>query len=149
MAEERIRKKIRLKFRFDYRGTVRPGRFLFWGGKSTERIAEETREQQIALLCNVPMQGVTIEEVDLSHDIYRIYDEELGTEVAFAPAEVVVDLDSLEEAIGFIMREEFRKVEVLEPGEFDLTRYQLERLLFKFNSELRSYLYSLQNSRRR
>jgi len=78
MGEEKAGSKIRLKIRFDYRGTVRPGRFLFWGGKSTERVAEETREQQVALLRNVPLQGVTIEEVDLSHDIYRIYDEELA-----------------------------------------------------------------------
>ncbi|HHW92348.1 MAG TPA: hypothetical protein GX735_06625 [Firmicutes bacterium] len=149
MGEEKLRNKIRLKFRFDYRGTVKPGRFLFWSGKNTERIAEETREQQIALLRNVPLQGVTIEDVDLSHDIYRVYDEELGTEVAFAPAEVVVNIDSLEEAVRFIMREEFRKVEVMEPEEFDLSRYQLERLLFKLNTELRSFIYSLQNPRRR
>ncbi|MGI6574460.1 MAG: hypothetical protein ACOX3A_01080 [bacterium] len=143
MGEVIGQKHVRAKLRFDYRGVIKPSRFLF-GAKNTERVAEETREQQIALLRNVPLQGLQIEDTNTSFEIYHIYDEELGTEIAFAPAEVIVRADSLEEILRFIMKEEFRKIEVLEPDEFNLSRYELERLLFKVNSETRNFIQYLQ-----
>ena len=51
-GEEKIREGIRLSVRFDYRGE-KTGKFLF-GGKNTDKLAEETREKKAALLRNVP-----------------------------------------------------------------------------------------------
>ena len=134
---------IKLKVRCDYRGSIKPSRFPF-SSKNTERAAEEAREQQITLLRNVPMQGLQVEDVDLSFPIYHLFDDQLGLEVAFAPAEIIVKADSLEEVLPFIIREEFRKVDVLEPEGFSLSGYQLERLLFRLNSQVRSLIHTLQ-----
>jgi hypothetical protein len=42
------------------------------------------------------------------------------------------------------MREEFRKVEVLEPQQILLTKHDIERFLFKMNEELRIFQTSIE-----
>ncbi|MFZ5899191.1 MAG: hypothetical protein ACOYU7_08520 [Bacillota bacterium] len=128
---------IRVKIRLDFKGVSRPGRF-FLGSKSTEKVAEEIREQQIALFRNVPLQGVVIEDINLGGEIYTVYDDAAGTEVAFAPVELVVAVESLEDIIRFAAREEFRRIEVLEPGRLILSKFEIERLLFRINEEIKS-----------
>jgi len=123
--------RIKFKVRFDYKGKPRPARFFF-GGKRTEIVAQEFREQQVALWRNVPLQGIKVENMDLG-EIYSVYDEELEDEVAFAPLELIVLADSLEDLLRFVLREEFRRIEIMEPHNLILTNKEIERLLFKMN----------------
>lgn len=129
--EQRPNSRLRFKVRFDYKGKPRPARFFF-GGKRTEIVAQEFREQQVALWRNVPLQGINVENMDLG-EIYSVYDEELEEEVAFAPLELVVWADSLEDLLRFVIREEFRRIEILEPSNLILSSKEIERLLFKMN----------------
>lgn len=129
--EQRITARLKFKVRFDYKGKPRPARFFF-GGKRTEDVAHEFREQQVALWRNVPLQGISIENMDLG-EIYSVYDEEMDEEIAFAPLELLVWADSLEDLLRFVVREEFRRIEILEPGNIVLNSKETERLLFKMN----------------
>lgn len=97
------------------------------------------REQKVALLRNVPMQGIHIEDIDMSGDIYTVYDDFTGSAVGYAPVVITVSCDTLDDAMRFVMKEEFRKVEVLEPEEITLNKIEIERLLFHVNEELKAY----------
>lgn len=130
--------EVKVKIRLDFRGQARPGRFLL-GGKPVDKVAEEIREQQVALFRNVPLQGVNIEDIDMSTDIYTVYDDVSNSEVAYAPVTLTVTAENIVDLLRFITREEFRKIEVLEPGHQYLTRYELERLLFRIHEEFRNY----------
>jgi hypothetical protein len=130
--------KIRFKVRFDYKGKPKPARFFF-GGKKTENVAHDYREQQVALWRNVPLQGIKVENMDLG-EVYFVYDGEIDEEIAFAPLELEVTADSLEDLLRFIVREEFRRIEILEPTSIFLNSKEVERLLFKFNEHLQNRL---------
>ncbi len=143
IGDELINKSLRLRIRLDYKGVNRPGRFFF-GGKATDEVAEEIREQQVGLMRNIPMQGINIEEVDMSADVYTIYDEEHSAQVAFAPVIFTLQAESLEDLVKFIVREEFRKVEIEEPDNLSLTKVDLERLLFKLSEEVKNYRVMLE-----
>src|SRR5690554_3110638 len=95
--------RIKFRVRFDYRGKPKPARFFF-GGRKTEDVAQEIREHQVTLWRNLPLQGIYVEGIDLG-EIYNLYDEELDDEVAFAPLELIVYADTLEDLLRFIMRE--------------------------------------------
>ncbi|HAG11002.1 MAG TPA: hypothetical protein DCK76_06385 [Desulfotomaculum sp.] len=129
---------IKAKVRLDIKGVARPGRFLF-GGKTMDKAAEEAREQQVTLLRNVPIQGIHIDDIDLGIEIYTIYEESSGFEVAYAPVILQLTVDSLEDLIRFTMREDFRKVEISSPNALSLHRNDLERLLFAIAEEVRDY----------
>lgn len=129
---------VRVRIRLDYKGLQKPGKFFF-GGKDTEEVAEETREQQVNMLRNVPLQGITIEEVDMSGDVYTVFDELVNAQVAYAPVILTVKADSLEDVVRFIARDEFRKVEVLEPESIDMNKTDIERILFRVSEEYRGY----------
>ncbi|RJX23671.1 MAG: hypothetical protein C4554_10380 [Dethiobacter sp.] len=129
--EQLINTRLRFKVRFDYKGKPRPARFFF-GGRRTESVAQEFREQQVALWRNVPLQGIYVENMDLG-EIYSVYDDEMDEEIAFAPLELMVSADSLDDLLRFIVREEFRRIEILEPGSIILNGKEIERLLFKIN----------------
>ena len=100
--------------------------------RKTEDVAQEIREQQVALWRNIPMQGSYIENIDLC-EIYSVYDEEMDEEIAYAPLELIVSAESLEDLLRFIMKEEFRRVEILEPASIVLNNKEMERVLFKMN----------------
>ncbi|NLB17602.1 MAG: M55 family metallopeptidase, partial [Syntrophomonadaceae bacterium] len=119
--EEEMGKNLRLKVRFDYQGIAKNNRFPF-RTPSPEQVAEEIREQKVAMLRNVPLQGIEIEEITMSGDVYTVYDEVRAQSVAYAPVAVEFKADSIEDAIQFIMREEFRKVEIIEPDHLNLTK---------------------------
>lgn len=138
VGDEMINSIIRVKIRLDYKGLQKPGKFFF-GGKTTEEVAEEARDQQVAMLRNVPLQGIAIEEVDMSRDVYIVFDEIINAQVAYAPVVLTVTADSLEDVVRFIAREEFRKIEILEPENIMLTQTDIERVLFRVSEELRSY----------
>ncbi|AVX20384.1 MULTISPECIES: hypothetical protein [Carboxydocella] len=125
---------VRARIRLDFKGT---GKKALFGGKSPEKMAEEIRDQQAALLRNVPWQGVIVEEIDMGLDIYTVTDEVDGREMAFAPLIITVRCDTLEEILPFIVRDEFRKIEILAPADFVMDRLEIERLLFRLFTELK------------
>jgi hypothetical protein len=140
--DEIINRDLQVKLRLDYKGEAQ-SRFFF-GGKTSERAAEEIREQRVALLRNVPFQGITINDLDATLETYTVHDEVTGEEIAYAPVNLELMADSIEDILRFVVRDEFRKVEVLEPEEIILTKQDLERLLFKVNEEMRAYRSSLE-----
>ena len=146
LKEQRVYSRLKFRVRFDYKGKPRPARFFF-GGKRTENVAQELRDQQVALWKNVPLQGINIENMDLG-EVYSVYDEEMDEEIAFAPLELIVSADSLEDLLRFVFREEFRRIEILEPGNLILSGKEIERLLFKMNELFHNrLLLSLRESR--
>lgn len=129
---------VRVKIRLDFRGVGKPGK-LFFGGVQSDKIAEEVREQQVAVFRNVPIQGIKIEDIDMGTEVYTVYDELANTEVAYAPVVMVISADSLEDVIRFIARDDFRKIEILDPPNVTLSRYDFERFLFRVAEEIKNY----------
>ena len=130
--------KVRVRIRFDYRGTPRPARFFF-GGKGTKEVAEERREQQATMWRNVPLQGIQVEDIAYL-DLYTVYESVDETEIAYAPLELLISLDSLEDSLQFISRNEFKRLQVIEPDRVSLTSRELERILYKFSETLQHKL---------
>jgi hypothetical protein len=129
---------IRLKVRFDYVAEGKSSR-RFFAGKSSDEQAEELRQHKIALIRNVPVQGVNIEEIDMSMEVYTLFDEFTNRFASCAPVSITFSVESLEDAIKFIMKDEFRTIEVLEPNEINLSRLETERLLSRINEGLQNY----------
>lgn len=142
IGNELLTEHIRVRIRVDYRGESRSGRFFF-GGKSKEQMAETMREQQVALLRNVPLQGIFIEDVDLSIDVYAVSepDGRYTHEVAYAPIILTLRIENLDDVLPFLIKPEFRKIEFLSPENISLHRLDMERLLFRlsqtFQQEIR------------
>lgn len=134
---------IKARIRLDFRGDGKPGKFLF-GGKNVEEAAEESREQKVALLRNVPVQGIQIEDIDMSAEVYVVQDELSGNPVAYAPVQITVSADSVEDLSRFIVNGEFRKIEILEPEQMYYNRLDLERFLFKISQEIKLYCNQLE-----
>ena len=134
IGEEVLTEHLRVRMRLDYRGEQRNGRFFF-GGKTKEQVAELVREQEVAMLRNVPLQGLILEDVDLSLEVYRVI-ETIGRrprEVAYAPILLTLRLESIEELLPLLLRPEFRKIEFLSPDNVNIHRLDLERLLYRFS----------------
>lgn len=148
LGDDVIQSKIRFKVRFDFKGGYKPGRFLF-GGKPIEQVAEESRAEQISLLRNIPVQGVSFIDYDISLEPYSVYDDDIGEKVAYAPAEITMHADSIEDIVRFIMRAEFRKLEILEPSQILISSNDLERILFKMNEEHQNQLALLSRNLKR
>lgn len=140
--DEIINKPLHLKIRLDYKGESQ-NRFFF-GGKTGEKVAEEIREQKVALMRNIPFQGITINDIDMNVETYSVHDEVSGEEVAYAPVNIELMADDIEDIIRFIVKEEFRKIDIIEPQEIILSKQDLERLIFKINEEMRVYRNSLE-----
>lgn len=134
---------VLLKVRLDFKGTGKPGRFLF-GGKPTDRAAEEAREQQVAVFRNVPIQGIQIVDIDASAEVYTVYDDLTNSDTAYAPLVLTVKADSLENTIRFIARDDFRKIEILDPAYVTLNHSDIERLLFKVYEEMKEFRHRLE-----
>lgn len=129
---------IRMRVRFDYTAEGKTNR-RFFAAKGGDEQAEELRQHKIALIRNVPIQGINIEEIDMSMEIYTIFDDVTNRLCTCAPVSITFSADSLEEAIKFIMKDEFRTIEILEPHELNLSRIEMERLLSKVNEGLQNY----------
>ncbi|OPY58910.1 MAG: hypothetical protein A4E55_00516 [Pelotomaculum sp. PtaU1.Bin035] len=132
------RNGILAKVRLDFRGAGKPGRFLF-GGKSTDKAAEEAREQQVAVFRNVPIQGIQIIDIDVSTEVYTVYDDIANAEIAYAPLVLTVKADGLENIIQFVAREDFRKIEILDPASISQSHSEIERLFFKIHEEMKEF----------
>lgn len=133
---------LRLRVRFDYIGRA-SGKKLF-GNKSSEQLAEQTRQHKVSQIRNVPVQGIHIEDIDMSQEVYSVMEEITGKEICYAPVIIVFSADSLEDVLRFSMKEEFRTVEILEPDELSLNKLELERLLLRVNEQLINYRYYLE-----
>lgn len=131
-------KEIRVKVRLDFKGTAKPGRFIF-GGKPIEKVADETREQNMAMFRNVPMQGVRIVNIDMGLEVYTVYDDVNNIEIAYAPVILEILADSLEDLLKFVARDDFRKIEVMSPNTLEMQRYDVERMLFRVSEEIKSF----------
>lgn len=129
---------LKIRLRLDFPGYGKNGRSLF-GGKNLEQNAEENRQHKVSLLRNVPIQGIRIEDIEMSQEVYCVVDDLSGKTSAYAPVIITFFADGIEDAIKFCMKEEFRTVEVLEPDTVEFTRYELERLLFRISEESAEY----------
>ena len=86
------------------------------------------------------MQGVLVENIELG-EIYSVFDEALEDEVAYAPLELDVVADSLENLVRFAVREEFRRVQIREPERMVMSRQDMERIFFQVNEQVRTQSY--------
>jgi hypothetical protein len=132
------RNGILARVRLDFKGDGKPGRLLF-GGKPSDKAAEEAREQQVAIFKNIPLHGVQIMDIDLGTEVYTVTDDFTGANTAYAPLVLTIRADSLESILRFITREDFRKVEILDPAFVTLSHYEIERMLFKVYEETKDY----------
>ncbi|MFZ5647743.1 MAG: hypothetical protein ACOY30_09025 [Bacillota bacterium] len=138
MKETLSDRTIRAKIRIDFRGNAKPGRFFF-GGKSVEKMAEEAREQNVAVLRNIPIQGITILDIDIGTEVYTYYDEISNTETAYAPVILDVAADSVEDLMKLLAREDFRKIDIISPPVINMERFEVERLLFRVAEEIKNF----------
>lgn len=143
--DETVSGKMRFRIRMDFRAEEKSGRFFF-GGKTSEAMAETIREQQMGLLKNVPLQGLTFEDFDASMDIYLVNegDHRRKQEVAFAPLLVTLKADNIEDVFPLLLRTEFKKIEVLGPDNINLERADLERLLYSIFKSFRQEIKNLE-----
>ena len=132
--EEMVTEKFRVRIRLDFRAEEKSGRFLF-GGKTNEAMAEAVREQQMNLLKNVPLQGITLQDFDNSMKVYLVADEinRRSRESADAPLIITLKADNIEDILPFLLKPEFRKIEILGPENTNLTKQEMERLLFSIS----------------
>ena len=131
-------KAIRARVRIDFKGNAKPAKFFF-GGKTVEKMAEEARDQNVAMFRNIPIQGITIQDIDIGTEVYTYFDDINNTESAFAPVILEVTAGSIEDLLKLIARDDFRKVELLSPSELTLEKIELERLLFKVAEEIKGF----------
>lgn len=134
IGDELLTEYIRVRLRLDFRGEKRNGQFFF-GGKTKEQVAELVRERQVAMLRNVPLQGVVLEEVDLTLEVYTT-DEITGRrmqDIAYAPVLLTLRLENIEDLLPLLLKPEFRKIEVLSPDSITVYRMDLERTLYRLS----------------
>jgi hypothetical protein len=134
IGNEVLTEHIRVKLRLDFKGEGKSGRFFF-GGKSREEIAELAREQHVALLRNVPLQGIFLEDIDLSLDLYTVSESDgrKKREVAYAPVVLTLRIENLDDLLPLILKAEFRKIEILTPETLSVHRLDAERLFFRLS----------------
>ncbi len=127
---------VKAKIRLDFKAED-GGRKFFWKRRNLQEAAKILRSRQVSLLRNLPFQGLNVEELNEDGEVYSIPDIVNHGEVAYAPLELTVDADSIEDLMQFTLREEFRKIKILEPDELFLSNGEVERLLFRVNEEYR------------
>lgn len=145
IGDEVLTEHIRVRIRLDYRGEARSGRFFF-GGKSKEEMAEVMREEQVSLLRNVPLQGVMLEDVDLSLDIYTVT-EDNGRKLqqsALAPIVLTLRAENMEDLLPLLLKSEFRKIEFLSPENVNIHRLDLERILYRLSQSFQQEIKAIE-----
>lgn len=123
--------KLIFRVRLDFRAEEKSGRFFF-GGKTSEAMAEDVRNEQMTLLKNVPLQGITFDSFDDKMDIYRVLegDNKKKQEVAYAPLVVTFKTDGIEHVFPLLHNPAFKKIEIISPENMSINKLELERLLF-------------------
>lgn len=145
IGDQVLAEHIRVRVRLDYKGKAKSGRFFF-GSKTKEEMAESVREQQVALLRNVPLQGIIIEDIDLSLDLYTV-DENEGRrthEVAYAPIILTLRLENIDDLIPMLVKPEFKKIEFLSPESINIHRLEMERVLYRLSISFQQELKALE-----
>ena len=130
--------RLKFKMRLDFVAESKSGR-LFFGNRGSVEQAEELREQKVSLLRNIPVQGIIIEHIDMDHEIYTIIDEYSNKVSYYAPVSILFSADSLENAVRFTMKEEFRTVEMVDPDQIILSQMETVRLIQNVNEELLNF----------
>lgn len=138
---DKQRPAIRARLRLDYGVEGRRGWF---GNRHPQREVEEIREEKMALLRNLPLQGLEIEEVDGSAETYTVTNEVTGRQVVYAPVMLNVRAERLEDLLHLAMLEEVRKIEIAEPEEITLRMEEMQHLLFRAAQESRAALRALE-----
>lgn len=129
---------MKMRVRFDFISRPKSGK-LFGASRNIEQAAEQIRQHKVSLVRNVPIQGIHIEDIDMSLEVYSIIDDISGKPVSYAPVVVTFFADTIEDATKFIITEEFRTIEVLQPEEMSLTRFDIERLFYQMGKEFGDY----------
>lgn len=133
-----LKTPVRAKLRFDYRGEPKNRRFIF-GSEDPAQAAEKVRERQVEILRNMPFQGLELESIEDGNEIYRLTSDvpNEGAAVAYAPIELTVTADSIEDLAQLTMKKEFRCIKILEPEQIELTQYDVERMLYRLSEQNR------------
>jgi hypothetical protein len=134
-GEEFVVAPIRAQVRFDFSHEGRSRGVFF--RRRPEECASEERERQVAILKNVPYQGIVLENIDAGREIYTLVSPNGNGETAYAPVEMTVLADSIEDLIAFTLREEMRRIKIIEPEEMVFSSYDVERALFRMTEEYR------------
>jgi hypothetical protein len=129
---------LRAKIRFDYKAELGTAHRFFWQRCDLRQLAKDIRSKKVSILRNLPFQGLIVETLNLEHEVYVVQEEDDHQEVAYAPVEMVVEADSIADLMPLTLREEFRKIKILEPEELSLSNVDVERFLFRVNEEFRS-----------
>jgi len=129
--------RLKFKVRFDYIAEAKSGKFF--GSKNTGEQAEEVRQHKVALIRNIPVQGISVDDIDMSQEIYTIIDEFTGKAAYYAPVLIFFTADSLEDTVKFAMKEEFRTIEMIEPEEINLSQMETVKLIQKACEELMNF----------
>jgi hypothetical protein len=129
---------LKAKIRFDYKAELGTTHRFFWQHRDLKQLAKDIRAKNVTLLRNLPFQGLIVEDLNLEQEVYLVPEDGNQQEVAYAPVEMVVQADSIADLMPLTLREEFRKIKVLEPAELSLSNVDVERFLFRVNEEFRS-----------
>jgi hypothetical protein len=131
---------IKAKIRLDFKAESGGGKF-FWKRHNLQEIAKTLRSRHVTLLRNLPFQGLNVEELNEDREVYLIPDVANHRGIAYAPLELTVEADSIEDLMQFTLKEEFRKIKIIEPNEVYLSNGEVERLLVKVNQEYREEIF--------
>ncbi len=129
---------LKFRMRLDFVAESKSSK-LFFGNRGSIEQAEELRQQKVTLLRNIPVQGINIEDIDMGHEIYTIVDEYSNKVTYYAPVYLLFTADSLENAVRFTMKEEFRTIEIVHPEELKLSASETVRLIQHVNEELLNF----------
>ncbi len=145
IGNEVLTEHIRVRIRLDYRGEGKSSRFIF-GGKKGEELVEQIREQEVAMLRNVPLQGIFLEDIDLSMEIYTVNESDgrRKREVVYAPVLITLRLENIDDLLPLVTKPEFRKIEFLSPESLSIHRLDIERLFFRVNKTLQEEIKKME-----
>ena len=145
IGDEILTEHVRVKIRMDFRGETGQSRFIF-GGKSKEQVADSLREQHVAQLRNVPLQGIWIEEIDMSGEVYLVMetDGRKAREVAYAPIVMSLRVENIDDLLPLLLKSEFRKIEFLSPENVNIHRLDLERFLFRISQSFQQEVKAIE-----
>lgn len=132
--------KIKCKLRFDVVASTHTPK-LFFGSNDSTALAKQNRLKEINIIKNLPMQGIMYERIFADGEIYTL--EEENDKLAYAPIEVTLYADFLEDLVPLILRDSFRRIEIIEPMELSLDKFQGERLLVRMVKEFNQKLQQL------
>lgn len=132
--------KVKCRLRFDVQGAVQSPK-LFFKSTDSQALAKENRLKEVNILKNMPPQGIVYEKISSDGEIYIL--EEDNIQMAYAPIEVILKADFLEDLLPLILKDSFRRVEIIEPSDLSLDKYQGERLLLRMVKEYNEKLEEL------